>query len=204
MIRPWLLAIALGLAASGAQALDQTAPPITARVVNVTNDSAPGWVPSEALEAEADRVVQSYFKLFDKGDDQALWNLASPGLQSLTTYAKYRSENKRVRTDLGRLKRIVIVQVTWTKDPAVAPAPGIYVAIDVAGQFSKTRRHCGYVVLYKAAPADPFRLARVENNFMTDAMAKKIAAQKSSADVTRLWSELSANCPNYQPPAEPV
>ena len=199
MIRPWPLAIALGLAASGAQALDQTAPPITARVVNVTNDSAPGWVPSEALEAEADRVVQSYFKLFDKGDDQALWNLASLGLQSLTTFSQFQSDNKRIRTDLGRLKRIVVLQVTWTKDPAVAPAPGIYVAIDVAGQFSKTKRHCGYLVLYKAAPNDPFRLARIENNFMTDAIAKKIAAEKSPAEVTRLWSTLSANCPNYQP-----
>ena len=204
MIRPWPLAIALSLAASSAQALDQTAPPITARVVNVTNDSAPGWIPSEALESEADRVVQNYFKLFDKGDDRALWNLASPGLQSLTTNAKYRSDNKRVRANLGRLKRVVVLQVTWTKDPAAAPAPGNYVAIDVAGQFSKTKRHCGYLVLYKAAPADPFRLARIENNYITDASAKKIAVGKSSAEVTRLWSELSANCPNYQPPAEPV
>ena len=200
----WPFAIALSLAASGAQALDQTAPPISARVVNVTNDSAPGWIPSEALESETNLVVQNYFKLFDKGDDQALWNLASPGLQSLTTYAKYRSDNKRVRADLGRLKRLAVLQVTWTKDPAAAPAPGIYVAIDVTGQFSKTKRHCGYLVLYKAAPADPFRLARIENNYITDASAKKIAAGKSSAEVARLWSELSANCPNYQPPAEPV
>ena len=200
----WPCAVALSLAASGAQALDQAAPPINARVVNITNDSAPGWIPSEALEAEAGLVVQNYFKLFDKGDDQALWNLASPGLQSLTTNAKYRSDNKRVRADLGRLKRIAVLQVTWTKDPAAAPAPGIYVAIDVAGQFSKTKRHCGYLVFYKVAPADPFRLARIENNFMTDATAKKIAAGKSSAEVTRLWSVVSANCPNYQPPAEPV
>ena len=196
----WPLAIALSLAASGAQAWDRTAVPSAPRVVNVTTDSAPGWIPSEALEAEAGRAVQSYFRAFDKGDDRALWNFASDGLQSLTSFSQFESANKRMRSDLGRLKRFVVLRVTWTKDPAEAPAPGIYVAIDVAGQFSKSKRHCGYLVLYKAAPDDAFRLARIENNFMTDAMAKKITADKSTAEVTRLWSVLSANCPNYQAP----
>lgn len=192
-----LLAAPVGL--SGAQHAPTNAP----RVINVTTDSEAGWLPSEELEAEAQKTLQDYFHALDKGDDRSLWELASDGLKRLTTFAEFQTDNKKTRKDLGRLTRLNVLQVTWTKDPADAPAPGIYVAIDISGQFTKTKRQCGYVVLFKSRPDDPFRLSRIENNYMSDAMVRKIAKQKSPAEVDRLWLVLSAHCPNYRSPFAP-
>jgi Protein of unknown function (DUF4019) len=196
-------AAALFLAAPVVLSGTQSAPTNAPRVINVTTDSEKGWLPTEELEAEAHSTLHRYFHALDKGDDQTLWELASDGLKGQTTFAEFQTGNLKTRKDFGRLKKLAVLQVTWTKDPANAPAPGIYVAIDIAGQFTKTKRQCGYVVLFKSRPNDPYRLARIENNYMTDAMAQKIAKQKSPAEVDRLWSTLSAHCPNYSDPFVP-
>jgi hypothetical protein len=200
VINTRLLAATLCLTApavlSGAQAAQKSEP----RVINVTTDSERGWLPTEPLEAEALSTLQTYFRALDNGDARALWNLATDGLKGLTTFDEFKSSNKKTRKDLGRLTRLDVLQVTWTKDPANAPAPGIYVAFDISGQFTKSKRQCGYVVLFKANPNDPFRLARIENNYFTDGLVRKLTKEKSPAEVDRMWSKLSAYCPNYKNP----
>jgi Protein of unknown function (DUF4019) len=193
-----LIATALFLAAPALLSGAQSAPTSARHVINVTTDSEAGWLPSEELEAEAHSTLQNYFHALDKGDHRTLWDLESVGLKGLTTFAEFQTGNQKVRKDFGRLTRLDVLQVTWTKDPADAPTPGIYVAIDISGQFTKTKRQCGYVVLFKSRPNDPFRLARIENNYLTDAMARQIAKEKAPAEVDRLWSVLSGHCPNYK------
>ena len=192
---------ALSLTTSIALAGGPTAAANRQRVINVTTDSTPDWLPSEALEIEATTTLQSYFRAFDKKDDRAVWNLTTVGFQGTTTFFEFEARNKKSRADLGRLKHLAVLKVTWTKDPSAAPAPGVYVAIDVAGTFSKTQRHCGFVVLFKSTPTDLFKVARIESNFMSDASARNIAKENSPAEVVRLWSMLAANCPNYRNPA---
>jgi hypothetical protein len=201
VIKVAFLFSALSLTPSIALADGPTAGSNHQRVINVTTDSAPHWLPSEALEIEATTTLQKYFRAFDKSDDRAVWNLTTAGLQGTTTFSEFEAGNKKSRADLGRLKHLAVLKVTWTKDPSAAPAPGIYVAIDVAGTFSKTQRHCGYIVFFKSTPTDLFKVARIESNFMSDASAQKIAKENSPAEVTRLWSMLAANCPNYRNPA---
>jgi hypothetical protein len=177
-----------------------TAPPPSApRVINVTSDSAPGWMPSEELEAEARETFRSYFLADARGDDAAVWAMAGEGLKAGTSFAAFRAGNQERRKGLGKLKAFTVLQLTWTKDPAAAPSPGIYAAIDFAASSSKTMRQCGYVVLFKATEAVPFRVTRIENNIMTNAVYAKVAKDKSKAEADQLWSQLSANCPNYKP-----
>lgn len=202
MNRKTLFAAILVLSPVGASAGNQIAQRINPRVINVTADSTPGWLPSEALEAEADTVLNRYFRNFDMGNDQGLWELTGDGFKSITTYAEFQAGNIRTRADLGRLIKLKILKVTWTKDPAEAPGPGIYVAIDIAGQFTRAKRQCGYVVLFKATENDPLRLGRIENTYLTDAVAKQIAKGKSPAEVDRVWSLAAAHCPNYQMPKQ--
>jgi hypothetical protein len=192
----WLTVLCLSLAAPAVIAVAQTKP----RVINVTTDSAPDWIPSEELEAEALSTLDRYFVAFGKGDDHSMWNLSTEGLKSLTTFAEFQSDRKAMRGNLGRLEKLSVLKITWTKDPARAPAKGIYAAIDISGRFSKTKRHCGYVILFKANSTDPFGIARIENNYFTDKDAKKIAKDQSPAEVERLWSRVSSNCPNYENP----
>ena len=192
----WFTLLCLSLAAPAVVAVAQTNP----RVINVTTDSAPDWIPSEELEAEALSTLDRYFGAIDKGDDFSMWNLSTDGLKSLTTFAEFRSNGKAMRGNLGRVEKLSVLKITWTKDSARAPAKGIYAAIDISGRFSKTKRHCGFVILFKANPSDPFGIARIENNYFTDKDAKKIAKDQSPAEVERLWSRVSSNCPNYQNP----
>ena len=192
----WFTLLCLSLAAPAVVAVAQTNP----RVINVTTDSAPDWIPSEELEAEALSTLDRYFGAIDKGDDLSMWNLSTDGLKSLTTFAEFRSNGKAMRGNLGRVEKLSVLKITWTKDSARAPAKGIYAAIDISGRFSKTKRHCGFVILFKANPSDPFGIARIENNYFTDKDAKKIAKDQSPAEVERLWSRVSSNCPNYVNP----
>ena len=199
-MRKAIVAAMLALTSVGAMAGNQIAQHQTPRVINVTTDSAPGWLPSEALEAEADKMLKSYFRTFDMGNDRGLWELTDEGFKTITTFAAFQAGNIKTRANLGRLKKLDVLKVTWTKDPAEAPRPGIYVAIDFAGQFTRAKRQCGYVVLFKATENDPFHLGRIENTYLTDAVAKQIAKGKSPAEVDRVWSLAAANCPNYQLP----
>ena len=201
MSKAAILALAASLLASpsfaGAQPVAANAP----RVINVTTDSAAGWLPSAELDAEAIAFLHSYFSAYDHGDDAKLWQSTTDGLKSLSSFAQFQTDNRRTRQDLGRLEKLEVLKVTWTKDPANAPSPGIYVAIDISGRFARTQRHCGYVVLFKANDLDPFRLARIETNYMSDATAQAVAKAKSSDEVERAWSAVSANCPNYPNPS---
>ena len=200
MMRALGFAAAASLLVSPALVSVQPAAAKAPRVINVTTDSAAGWLPSEELDTEADTFLRTYFDAYDRGDDRRLWELTTDGLKGLSNFAQFQTDNKRTRQDLGHLQKLEVLQVTWTKDPANAPAPGIYVAIDITGHFTKTQRHCGYVVLFKATGGEPFRLARIETNYMTDASARTFSKRKPPGEVDRAWSMVSVNCSNYPKP----
>ena len=202
MIRPAILAVVAFLIVPALPASGQQATAKTPRVINITTDSAPGWLPSEELDVEADAFLRNYFGAYDRGDDPKLWGMTGDGFRSLSTYAQFRTDNKRTRQDLGHMRTLEVLRATWTKDPANAPEPGIYVAIDISGHFTKAQRHCGYVVLFKSSASNPFRLTRIETNYMTDAAARTFAKRKLPGELDRVWSTVSANCPNY--PKQPI
>jgi hypothetical protein len=89
------------------------------------------------------------------------------------------------------------LKVTWTKDPAQAPLPGIYAAIDLAGQFANVDRDCGYIVLYQQPAGGDFAIMRRENNYLDNATARNIEEKQSKAEVEKIWGRLSRYCPNY-------
>ena len=90
---------------------------------------------------------------------------------------------------------------TWTKDPPTAPAPGIYVAVDLSGQYANIDRQCGYIVLYQAPAGGSFQVLRTENNYLDNATAQQIELSQSHQALVDAWAKLSANCPNFSTPA---
>jgi hypothetical protein len=68
----WFTLLCLSLAAPAVIGVAQTKP----RVINVTTDSAPDWIPSEELEAEALSTLDRYFSAFGKGDDHSMSRLS--------------------------------------------------------------------------------------------------------------------------------
>jgi len=198
-------AVALGTASPAIQAQDTapqapTAQPAPRREINVTRDSAPGWVPSAALEEQVLRRTGEYFSALDDGQYERAYGMMTQLNRSQQPLAQFTQDYQQFHDLAGALVGRAILKLTWTKDPAKAPLPGIYAAIDIASHFKKMDRHCGYVVLYRAPLGGEFEIMRQESNYIDDAQAAQIARDKSPAELDHVWATLAAHCPNYRLP----
>lgn len=164
------------------------------REVNVTQGSEPGWIPSVELEAEARSVVTRYLKARSSSSWAKARAFHGESLRSMWSEDQFRAELAQARRAHGTLLAIGIRKLTWTKDSALAPQRGIYVAVDLVNSFTLTSRHCGYVILHKFTPAEPFKIARTDDNYMS----KKIARSLGDKAAER-WKEVSVHCPGYSP-----
>lgn len=200
------LATAVGvLAVFGATATAQYAPgrdpaakSNTRREVNVTSDSAPGWLPSTAQEQQVLKATNDYFSALDEEQYQRAYAMMAEINRKSRPLAQFIQQNHEFRERSGPMLQRKIAKVTWTKDPAAAPFPGVYAAIDIAAHFAKVDRYCGYVVLYQRPSGGDFEIMRQEGNFIDNATAEKIERQQSRAVLDSRWAALAANCPNYK------
>ena len=117
----------------------------------------------------------------------------------MIAYDKFEQQRKQFQAQAGPLRHRALLKITWTKDPADAPYPGVYAAIDEAAAFRGVDRQCGYIVIYQGPAGGDLVVMRVENNFIDNATAATIARTQSPAELDRLWATLSANCPNFVP-----
>jgi hypothetical protein len=166
-------------------------------VIDVTSDSAPGWVPSAEQRAQVPRSTQDFLAALDSGQYQKAYGLMTENQRALETFDRFSKRVREFNTQAGAAKERRILKITWTKDPANAPAPGVYAAVDLASRFENIDRHCGYVVLYQRDVGVPFLVVRQEDNFITNEHARQIAMKQSPPAVDEIWGQLSKNCPNY-------
>jgi hypothetical protein len=165
--------------------------------INVTSDSAPGWLPSEGQRRAVIKSAGEYFSGLDEGRYDSAYAMMAEVNKHAVPFEQFVRQSQTFHARSGALRQRNLLKVTWTKDPAAAPLPGIYAAIDVASRYENIDRHCGYVVLYQKNDGDNFQVMRQESNFIDNALAQKIEQEKSHAELDKLWSRLAANCPNY-------
>jgi hypothetical protein len=175
------------------------------REINVTPDSAPGWLPSVELEKSASDTATDYLGKMDRERYADAYALRSD-FDRQESFAAFSDRVRAFNARAGAVVERRLVKTTWTKDPAHAPAPGIYAAIDFVSGFQNIDRDCGYLVLYQPPTGGGFKIMREENNFLDNATARAIAQRQSNAEVEKAWAKASANCPNYPRgiPAAPV
>jgi hypothetical protein len=192
------LATTLGAAPpAGAAATSRTTP----RVVNVTSDSEPGWMPSVELEQQARKTALDFMADMDSGKYAEAYAFLADIDRKDQTLSDFSDRVRQFNSQAGAPIERRVVTVTWTKNPAHAPFPGIYAAIDLVSRFVNIDRHCGYLVLYEAPSGQAFQVMREENNFLDNATAASIAKKSSSLEVDKTWAEVSAHCPGYHPEA---
>ena len=192
--------IGLVLASVGPARADDPSPSPAvpkARIVNVTSDSAPGWLPSTDQAQAASEVALAYLAARDSGHAEAAYAMLEDGNRALQSFADFSRDLKAFNKQAGPVVKRRIVTVTWTKDPAQAPKPGVYAAIDIISRFANIDRGCGYLVVYQSPTGGPFRVSREEVNVISNADAAAIERQHSRAALDAAWSQLSARCPNY-------
>lgn len=168
----------------------QTAP----RTVSITRDSAPGWLPSVEQEQAVLRATADYFDAIEAGDPARAYQMMTPAYRARFSLAGFFEQSNRARDAAGPLRERRLLQLTWTKDPAQAPTPGVYAAIDMAARHANVDRECGYVIWYQRPEGGPFKLMRIENNAIDNITAEKIVGQKGQAELDRIWAQLSASC----------
>ena len=193
---PLVLSVLCLSAATPLAALPAPAP---MREVNITTDSAPGWLPSEAEEQAARATLDRYFAAVEAGDDRAAYAMMTPGQQAIMAFAEFAAGNGRFRAMAGALRQRRVLRLTWTKDPAAAPRPGIYAAFDVSARWANVDRQCGYVILYQERHGAPFQLGRTESNFLSNDSAREIERTQGRSALDQVWAAATRYCPNYRP-----
>jgi hypothetical protein len=165
--------------------------------INVTTDSAPGWLPTAEQMEQVKRTTSDFLAAKEAGRVEDAYALLAEGDKKDQPFEVFADRIARFNRQAGPATETRIVKVTWTKDPAQAPAPGVYAALDITGRYENIDRYCGYIVLYQAPTGGGFRVAREEANFLDNATARTIEKQHSRVDVDKAWSQLIAHCPNY-------
>jgi hypothetical protein len=168
-----------------------------ARELNITAESARGWVPTLAMNEAVQDAAFAYLAARDGGRvEDAYARMTDRQRQTITT-AQYATMIRGFNEMAGAVVERRIVKVTWTKDPTNAPAPGLYAAVDLASRFANIDRHCGYIILYQPPEGGDFRVMREEESFMDNAQAQQMERDRSRAVLDQAWAQLSKRCPNY-------
>jgi hypothetical protein len=170
------------------------------RHVNLTSDSARGWLPSPEQERLAGQTALSFLQARDEGRAKDAYALLSEPDKRDQPFEAFAKQLESFNSISGAPREHRLVAVTWSKDPASVPAPGVYAAIDVVSRFANIDRHCGYLVLYQAPGKGDFGVMRTEETYLDNASARKMSA----AVLDETWAEMSAHCPNYPGVAEPA
>jgi hypothetical protein len=177
-------------------------PPGIAHDINVTTDSARGWIPTTDQRQAVIKTVQTYLDDIESGQYVDAYRMMAEGNKRSLPLESFTEAEQKFKALAGSLKFWRILKVTWTKDPSQAPAPGVYAAVDLMGQFANVDRDCGYIVLFQSPLGGDFMVARTENNYLDNATAHQIEEKKSAAEVATVWARLSRSCPNYVVPPQ--
>lgn len=172
--------------------------------INTTTDSAAGWLPSDEQIAGVRKTAEDYLAAEDSGRPSEAYALFADLHRQHFPFAEFSKTILKFNAQAGPVKERRIVTVTWTKDPAQSPAPGVYAALDLVSRFANVDRHCGFLILYQPPFGGAFGIMREESNFLDNATARSVEKQRSQAAVDAAWSQLSAHCPNYAAPAPPI
>jgi hypothetical protein len=142
-------------------------------------------------------VAQDFLAALDSGQYQKAYGLMTDSQKAQEEFDRFSKRVREFNARAGAAKERRILKITWTKDPANAPAAGVYAAVDLGSRFENIDRHCGYIVLYQRDAGLPFLVMRQEDNFITNEDARRISMKQSAAAVDEIWGKLSRNCPNY-------
>ncbi|RWD61497.1 MAG: DUF4019 domain-containing protein [Mesorhizobium sp.] len=156
------------------------------------------WTPSQDSVRDATQTVTNYFSMLDSGNPERAYQMMDDAAKSSIPPTMFAEQSEKFRSQAGPLLERKLLKFTWLKDPADAPFPGIYAAVDIATRFEKIDRHCGYIVLYQQPSGGAFHVMRAESNFIDNATAKKIETTNSKLELDKAWAELSRNCPNFR------
>ena len=173
--------------------------PAPLREVNITSDSAPGWIPSETQDEQVRASFDAYFGHVDRQDFDGAYDMMSALDKQVTPLDAFAKDGRNFHAAAGSVRMRKIVKITWTKDSPSAPLPGMYAAVDFAGTYDNVSHYCGYMIWYQASETAPFEVMRIEENYIDDATFARAKVNHTEASLDIAWQQMSQYCPNYSP-----
>ena len=166
--------------------------------MDITPDSAPGWAPSQVQRSQVAMVIEEFLADLDQGKYLKAYGLMTQSRRAAQSLDDFEKIAANFNAEAGAVIYRRITHISWTKDPANAPGPGVYVSVDLISKFAKVDRDCGYIILYQGNPADPFLVQGEEHAYLSNLKAREIQEKTSREYVENLWIRLATStCPNY-------
>lgn len=131
-----------------------------------TGEAAPAdWQASDEDVREVAALTRRFFAAIDSGDIDMAHRLWSDDQQTETPLDERRRSIEAFRVQAGRPGAAPTTRLTWYVNPAGAPRPGIYVAVDYERFYANLTMNCGYLIWYREGDGR-YRLTRQEDSVM--------------------------------------
>jgi hypothetical protein len=149
------------------------------------------WQPSSDQIEQSRAAVDAYFTALEHNEPERAFAMMSAGTRAIETASAFSERARSFASISGALLERRFHRVTWYKDPADAPAPGVYVAFDMVAWFANIDRYCGYVIAYQAPTGGAFEIMRLEENYIDNKTA-------GGAGASAIWLQLAQSaCPGW-------
>jgi hypothetical protein len=125
-------------------------------------------VPLHPREAEAVSFATAWLDLLDAGKAEESFNLLAPLFKANLTADDWRNSVVERKAQLGKLLSRRLKRVVWYENPANAPLPGTYAAVEFDSDYERTDKHFAYVMLH-SQHEEPFRVMRHQSNVLSKA-----------------------------------
>lgn len=152
-------------------------------------------IPDAALQRRVTDASYAYFSDKDAGRYDAAYTRFAASVRTYLTLELYRSEAANFNITAGGKGERRIVRLTWERDPADAPTPGLYVAADFVSRFPNLRLHCGYL-MWRQETDGTFRIVREEQSFLDEQAARAMTPERLATLPQKF------GCPAVTPPLE--
>lgn len=120
--------------------------------------------------AEAVDFAATWVDLFDAGDVKSSFDQLAPTFQGNLTSVEWRRVIEESTAKLGKRRSRTLRRVVWYENPANAPLPGLYAAVEFDSVFENASRHFRFVILH-SQNGEPFKVMRSEADVALDKQA---------------------------------
>lgn len=131
----------------------------------IVQPAATRFTPTADDEAAIADLSERFLKARDAAD-VALARGFFPSGWPLAEQRAWSAEAKAFGDLAGAGTKQAITRVSWFENPPIAPAPGIYVAVDYARAFQRVRTACGFIV-WRRQEDGGWRIDREKLNYLT-------------------------------------
>lgn len=136
-----------------------------------------GRAPEGVSAAEVVAQTEAYFAAKDRGDADASYKRLAPSVQAYLPPDLWKANLAKFNAEAGKPGGREIARLTWYDNPPEAREPGLYVAADFTGRYSRVALMCGYVMWHRESDGS-FRIVREEQNVLDTETAARLAPER--------------------------